>query len=912
MEEIEAYTVAVVAIVVEEVASGAVEAACCDDLALTAQVLAPVYVPNPAQATGAPGPSIAPGVVTVGVRRPIASGTVGRKLTVTTNNFAVTIPQATIHHYDVDIRAVEGVGRELPAESNLSLMRILQTRIAPNIFTPRVAYDSRKNIYASRELDLSEGDWQVFEVPLPPRREGGRTRVYGVALRKVATIIPTLLHRYQRGQQSWDNMVQTALSAINVIVRMEPIIRHPYGRRSIFADRETLSIGGGFDLWRGYFQSVRPGLRSMLLNVDISTGVMYTPGPMIPVCRAILGNPSANALVPGQGLNDTDCLTLQRFLANIRFTVSVRNRHGRVAGKPNVLRRISHVSAARYEIQLSDGSETTVAQRFQTLGTQVQYPDYVCIQSATGVVFPIEFCSIIPGQMMPRQVPSQLTSRVLEFSTKKPGQYLNSVVAAHSALQYGQSEYERPFGITVSQTPESCLARVLPTPALNYGTGSRLKQIIPVNGSWNMQHQKFYKPATVTGWALVVYDDRNIRQPEVDAIIQGLKHQADLLGIKGFSSNPPVSFPPAQFLEVHNHLQAAGGEVFQQTRAAPSLIVVVMPDNSATLYQAVKHFGDVMRGVPTQCLLGLKAKKGSPQYFANVWLKINAKLGGINNILDPNAHEFISDAGNPVMIIGSHVTHPAPGAHGHPSFPAVVGSIDSNATHYVTVSGPQASRVGIILDFENMIYELIGRHAWWKKQQEKKEQAFPKRIVFYRSGVCEGQFAHVLDFELRAMKAACKRHKIDPAITLVVVNRRHHIRFFPTHGMEDRSGNCPAGMVVDDVVVHPTEFNFYLQSHSGLMGTSRSMRYQVLHDENNFTQDSLQALSFALCHLNARTTRSISVPAPLHCRDYAYTATARAKNHFDPSIDYTSIDVERFRLQYRPAHESMRYKMFFV
>ncbi|KAF8608017.1 Piwi-domain-containing protein [Ceratobasidium sp. AG-I] len=901
-------------------------------------VLAPVYVPNPAQATGAPGPSIAPGVVTVGVRRPIAPGTAGRKLTVTTNNFAMTIPQATIYHYDADIRNE----REMPAKSNLDLIRILQTRIAPNIFTPRVAYDGRKNMFASHELNLSEGDWQVFDVPLPPRREGGRTRVYGVALRKVATIIPTLLHRYQRGQQSWDNMVQTALTAINVIIRMVPIMRYPYNSRSFFTDRETWSIGGGIDLWRGYFQCARPGLRSMLLNIDIFTGAMYAPGPMIPVCQAILGKPSADALIPGQGLNDRDRLRLQRFLAGVKFTVSVKNKHGRVGGKPKTLKKISNLSAAHYMLKLSDGSEATVAQYFRTLGTQVRYPSYVCIESTIGVAFPIEFCSIVPGQMMRKEVPSHLTKNVLDFSIQKPDQRLNSIVAGHSVLQYGQSEYMQQFGMTVSQTPEACLARVLPTPALNYGVGSKRKQITPANGAWNMQRQKLFRPATVTGWALVVYDGRNIRQPEVDAIIQGLKSQADLLGIRGFSPDPPVFFPPAQPLEVHSHLQAAGGQVFQQTEAAPSLIVVVMPDNSADLYRAVKQlvhyepgvmtclmllghvysFGDVARGVPTQCLLGFMAKRGRPQYFANVWLKINAKLGGINNVLDPTEQKFISDATNPVMVFGASIVRLALGSQRRPSFPAVVGSVDSNAAHYAAVSGPQESRVEMILDLENMIYELIGRHAWWKKQHEKIQNNYPKRIVFYREGVSEGQFTQVFEHELKAIKDACRRHEINPAITMIAVSKRHHVRFFPTHGMEDRSGNCPVGTVVDDVVGHPTEFDFYLQSHGGLLGTSRSTHYSVLHDENNFTPDGLQALSFALCHMHARATRSVSIPAPVY---YANIVCERAKNHFDPAVNYAPIDDEatttsengssaiaKFKELYKPAHESMRYKMFFM
>ena len=53
-------------------------------------------------------------------------------------------------------------------------------------------------------------------------------------------------------------------------------------------------------------------------------------------------------------------------------------------------------------------------------------------------------------------------------------------------------------------------------------------------------------------------------------------------------------------------------------------------------------------------------------------------------------------------------------------------------------------------------------------------------------------------------------------ITVIVVNKGHHVRFFPQRREEgDKSGNCPAGTVVDRDVTHPTEFDFYLQSHSG-------------------------------------------------------------------------------------------------
>ena len=123
-----------------------------------------------------------------------------------------------------------------------------------------------------------------------------------------------------------------------------------------------------------------------------------------------------------------------------------------------------------------------------------------------------------------------------------------------------------------------------------------------------------------------------------------------------------------------------------------------------------------------------------------------------------------------------------------------------------------------------------------------------------------------------------------PKLTVIVVGKRHHVRFFPMSAHEgDNSGNCPAGTVVDRDIGHPTEFDFYLQSHGGLLGTSRPAHYNVLLDESNFTfvsfsistkatflcpcsPDGLQQLSFALCHVYARSTRSVSIPAPVYCK----------------------------------------------
>lgn len=179
---------------------------------------------------------------------------------------------------------------------------------------------------------------------------------------------------------------------------------------------------------------------------------------------------------------------------------------------------------------------------------------------------------------------------------------------------------------------------------------------------------------------------------------------------------------------------------------------------------------------------------------------------------------------------------------------------------------------------------------------------------------------------------------------MIVVGKRHHVRFFPMDPSQgDRSGNCKAGTVIDSDITNPVELDFYLQSHAGLLGTSRPAHYNVLYDDNKFTTDALQALSFALCHVYARSTRSVSIPAPVYCKssctDFVFLHSvgrssivaldadivcSRARNHYAPdtSLDFTddttSIvgsdagrQLELFKAGFKPLHPSMQRVMYF-
>ncbi|KAG7262847.1 hypothetical protein CRUP_035906 [Coryphaenoides rupestris] len=68
------------------------------------------------------------------------------------------------------------------------------------------------------------------------------------------------------------------------------------------------------------------------------------------------------------------------------------------------------------------------------------------------------------------------------------------------------------------------------------------------------------------------------------------------------------------------------------------LIVVILPGKTP-VYAEVKRVGDTLLGMATQCVQVKNVVKTSPQTLSNLCLKINAKLGGINNVLEEEKEE---------------------------------------------------------------------------------------------------------------------------------------------------------------------------------------------------------------------------------------------------------------------------------
>ncbi|KAI5630652.1 piwi domain-containing protein [Phthorimaea operculella] len=301
----------------------------------------------------------------------------------------------------------------------------------------------------------------------------------------------------------------------------------------------------------------------------------------------------------------------------------------------------------------------------------------------------------------------------------------------------------------------------------------------------------------------------------------------------------------------------------------------------------VKRVGDTVLGMATQCVQAKNVNKTSPQTLSNLCLKINVKLGGINSILVPSLRPKVFN--EPVIFLGVDVTHPPAGDNKKPSIAAVVGSMDAHPSRYAATVRVQQHRKDFVSDRMDNTFqkqqEIV--HEMSSMVQEllimfyKSTGGFkPHRIIMYRDGISEGQFIHVLQHELTAVREACIKLEAEykPGITFIVVQKRHHTRLFCADKKEQsgKSGNIPAGTTVDLGITHPTEFDFYLCSHQGIQGTSRPSHYHVLWDDNHFGSDELQCLTYQLCHTYVRCTRSVSIPAPAY---YAHLVAFRARYH---------------------------------
>lgn len=506
----------------------------------------------------------------------------------------------------------------------------------------------------------------------------------------------------------------------------------------------------------------------------------------------------------------------------------------------------------------------------------------------------------MPNQRFPGRLEEPEASSLVRFATSKPNEREAKVVEGRGKLELGGNEYLDAWGVGVGERLVQVDARRIDGPKIRYkakgGSGNRV--VDPEGkGVWFLPDNGGYvEGKTIDSLGVLCLADPfatcSSRQPQdrernIRTFVDKLLAAARLVGMT-VAVNVKAQYTPIVFAGQRDPIPQALANLRQQMAQGNSkLALVVLPTDTSNnnSYRDVKRAAETVIGLPTQCfkpkwIKGVEEsafKKTDRTLFNNLLLKINAKLGGVNAAIE-SPLPVVSEA--PTMLVGIDVTHPAPGSTA-PSIAAVVASMDRTCTKYRAAVLLQEPRVEALGRLDECMLDHL-------RLFQLRNGRLPERIVVYRDGVSESQFQAVLEGEVSRIRAAVNR--IDqarrqqglagytPKISFIVVQKRHHTRFFFDSKDADKNGNAQPGTVVDTGIVSPSAFEYYVYSHAGLIGTSRPTKYQVLLDDSNLGSDRLQKLTYHLCYTWARSQRSVSVPPPAY---YAHCVADRARCHVD-------------------------------
>lgn len=786
------------------------------------------------------------------------------------NHFEVSLPSGNIFHYDVDIsvRKQGGTQSVVSKDCKRRVFILLVEQHAKHLNGNLPVFDGQKNMYTKNSLGFKK---QSFTVVM--EEEGGARRdEFVVQIQFAAQLDLSLMRQLYNGKSRTPEVPKAVVQALEIILRYGPSTRLSVVGRSLFRPpRGDASLSGGLELWHGFQTSLRPGQWKPFVNVNTMVTAFFEPGPLVSLMGKILGDRRGDLNMDQvQKLDNSQILRLNKKLKKLKVQAThlpYRRRY--------VIEKVTAGSAN--DLTFGDPPQT-VAAYFKSTYRELRYPNLPCVEVGSKRNYiPVEVCEVMAGQHCKRKLDENQTSAVVRKAAVPPQERFRNIQDDVRGCIAANKQYLDHFGIRMSDKPLQLTARVLPAPNVVYRDDNLAH---PNDGAWELTGMQFLQPVSMTVWTIVnTCNPRFCPEAAIQNFVSMLMQNGKQLGM---NIAPPAKVTNCRPSDDPKRVLCEQKRQFKDIQIV--FFVLAGSGRNSPFYSPLKNVAETDLGMVTQCVTDQSIlKKCNRATIVNILQKVNAKLGGINNAIPKEMKAIVFN--RPVIVMGADVTHPAPTEMNKPSIAAVVASMDRFAFRYIATFRIQKqntvakARIEIIEDMKNIAKSLL--LSFYQVNNVK-----PEKIIFYRDGVSEGQFSHVQQFELAALRDACRELELgyEPGITFLTVQKRHHTRFMPRNRSDGRgkSGNVPPGTVVDTDVTHPVDFDFFLCSHFGIQGTSRPAHYYVLWDDNDFKADTLQQLTYGLCHTYARCSRSVSIPTPVY---YAHHATKRAKCYVDARTD---------------------------
>ncbi|CAF4612546.1 unnamed protein product, partial [Rotaria sp. Silwood2] len=281
--------------------------------------------------------------------------------------------------------------------------------------------------------------------------------------------------------------------------------------------------------------------------------------------------------------------------------------------------------------------ETTVAEYFEKKYKKLTYPHLPCIDARNGEEeraqwLPMETVQIVEWERAMRSLDSVQQAIVAKKSIVEPSQRYDKIMDIIRNRNFNADRYLPELNIHVKgEEMLKIRARILPPPQITY-RGQNNQEVVEnvAFGKWKIGNQ-FCSTSVINKWGMIYFGtkpDANIIE-----ILKKFEQQLpSLLRRYGIviNSNPITMAKPSQKHEIDN----AFGNIKSQ---GWQLAIVILNETVAQVYNYVKQLGNQKLGLITQCTSFQAVQKNSQKlhmYVENLSQKINAKIGGINGIVN--------------------------------------------------------------------------------------------------------------------------------------------------------------------------------------------------------------------------------------------------------------------------------------
>jgi eukaryotic translation initiation factor 2C len=793
-------------------------------------------------------------------------------------------PQMKIHQYDVII----GNG----AEKRIVQRKVWKSKARSAATGPEMLYDGSRlgwslkfhnDIRVMVDLDVEEG--------LPPSPDG--RNVFRLHIKKTKDLNPSIIQAFLDGKVEMSDDVAEAIMFMDHLLRETPSNSPLFVavRRSLFKRQgQRADLGGSIEVWRGIYQSMRLAQgHKLIINLDVANSCFWKPQSLL---SAIVNKwrevRDPNDLANRIKAQDRSGRLPNEFHRNLNksfkgIEVKAVYKGNLMPNKTWKILRIDSANANEHRIEWKDpntkkgtGEMISLAQYFRRkYNLTVQHSNLPLVEmTKKNVRFPLEFLQVLEGQRYAQKLDETQTANMIKFAVSRPAQRLQSINEGKGWLNWENDPYLKGYGLHINPEQIQTKATILPPPGIQFGN---MVEQPGTRGRWDLKGKRFLNcnPEELVSWGIGMFTGRiKADKSKIDHFALDFARAYRSHGGRVANSPPHImSLPPDTGAAVAALHQETGNKF----KRRPQLLIFLVQDKNSFNYLRIKKSCDCRFGIVSQVMQIQQVLKGNPQYYSNVLMKVNAKLGGTTSQAKPSSQSGFKGFNVPTMIVGADVSHASPGSE-QPSTAAITVSFDRFGGRYAATCQTNGFRVEMISEANwNGQFKPLVRQ-WMSTVGGGRA---PQQVYYIRDGVSEGQFIQVLQSEVAYIKAVLNdvtNGQWQGKMTTVIASKRHHIRAFPVMDGSDQHGNPLPGTLIERDVTTPNEFDFYLYSHIALQGTSRPVHYSILQDEANHKPEQIQNMIYEHCYQYMRSTTSVSLHPAAY---YAHLASNRCKAHED-------------------------------